>query len=284
MSKKVMTIENRKGGVGKTTTAVSLAVGLAQRLNANGGGNVLLIDLDAQGDAARALGLDPGNRCVSQVLQGRGTQADMQANVMAASQSGGYARPNLYVLPASDRLAEAKTGLVADVVARQATATLMGQTAAGVGNLVDVLEEKFSLLKQAFTFIILDCPPTLDILQKAVHQFADTAVVPVKIDYHGTSATGRHTANILQDQSEGIDIAIEAIVPTFVDRRNNLTKIMMRELIKVYGRNLIAQPVPNTVRVAEAPSLGATILEYQPHSPAAEAYYMLVERIYNGAK
>jgi chromosome partitioning protein len=284
MSKKVITVENRKGGVGKTTTAVNLAIGLAQRLNANGGGNVLLIDLDPQSDAARALRLNPDGRCVSKVLTGKGTQDELRENVMATSQPNGYQRPGLFLLPASDDLAEAKTRLVADVVARQATAALLGRTPPPNASLTDVLEEKLGLFKRAFTFIVLDCPPTLDILQKAVHQFADTAVVPVKLDYHGTSATGRHTTNILADQAEGLDIHIEAILPTFVEPQHNLTKLMMRELIKVYGRHLIAKPVPKTVRVAEAPSLGATVLEYAPDSAAADAYYSLVNRVYEGAK
>jgi chromosome partitioning protein len=151
----------------------------------------------------------------------------------------------------------------------------------GEQHLVDILDEKLGLAKEAFTYIIMDCPPTLDLLQQAVHQYADYAIVPVKVDFHGASATGRHTGNILQDQAEGIDITIAAIVPTFVNARHNLTKSMMQELIRVYGKQVIAKPVPNTVRVAEAPASGGqTILEYLPDSPAAEAYQDLVDRIY----
>jgi chromosome partitioning protein len=147
--------------------------------------------------------------------------------------------------------------------------------------LINILDDKLGLAKQAFTYIIIDCPPTLDLLQQAVHQYADYAIVPVKVDFHGASATGRHTSNILQDQSEGIDITIAAIVPTFVNAQHNLTKSMMQELTRVYGKQVITKPIPNTVRVAEAPASGGrTVLEYMPDSEAAKAYQDLVDRLY----
>jgi chromosome partitioning protein len=116
MTAKVFTVENRKGGVGKTTTAVTLGVGLARRLEQNGGGNVLIVDMDPQGDAARGLGLDPGSRCVSQVLLGDGSLEPLRINVLPADRSldGGPVRPNLYVLPATDRLSEAKEDILTE--------------------------------------------------------------------------------------------------------------------------------------------------------------------------
>ncbi len=282
MPAKVYTVENRKGGVGKTTTAVTLAVGLAHRLHEDGGGNVLLIDMDPQGDTARGLGLDPGGRCVSYVLLSEGGIEALRANVMAAdrSRSGGPARPNLYVLPASDKLSEAKEDILTEF-ALAAARSMRSRRSGNERHLVDILDEKLGLAKQAFAYIIVDCPPTLDLFQQAVHQFADYAIVPVKVDFHGASATGRHTNDILQDQAAGIDITIAYIVPTFVNTQHNLTKGMMSQLTRVYGKQVIAEAIPNTVRVAEAPASGGkTILEYMPDSPAALAYQDLVDRIY----
>lgn len=282
MTAKVFTVENRKGGVGKTTTAVTLGVGLARRLQRNGGGNVLIIDLDAQGDAARGLGLDPGGRCISQVLLGDGSLDPLRANVMPAdrSASGGPARPNLFILPATDRLSEAKEDILTEL-AILAARSLRQRWSAGNRHLVNVLDEKLGLAKEAFDYIIIDCPPTLDMLQQAVHQYAHYAVVPVKVDFHGASATGRHTSNILEDQAVGIDIKISAVVPTFVNARHNLTKAMMMNLIRTYGVQVVTKAIPNTVRVAEAPASGGlTILEYMPDSPAAIAYEDLVDRVY----
>ncbi len=82
---------------------------------------------------------------------------------------------------------------------------------------ITLFQERLAGLKKIFRYIVLDCPPTLDIFQQAVHEFADYAVVPVKLEFLSTSATGRHTDNILADQASGIDIRIAAVVPTFVD-------------------------------------------------------------------
>jgi chromosome partitioning protein len=284
MSARVYTVENRKGGVGKTTTAVTLAVGLAQRLQNNGGGNVLLIDMDPQGDAARALGLEPNGRCISHILSGDGGVTMLRSNVMPAdrSQSNGPARPKLYVLPATDRLSEAKEDVLTEFALLAARSMRRKQSDAD-RQLIYILDEKLHLAKEAFTYIIIDCPPTLDMLQQAVHQYADYAIVPVKVDFHGASATGRHTSNIIQDQSAGIDITIAAIVPTFVNARHNLTKSMMQSIIKTYGKQVVTKAIPNTVRVAEAPASGGlTIIEYDPESPAAIAYHDLIDRVYKG--
>jgi chromosome partitioning protein len=288
MTAKIFTVENRKGGVGKTTTAVTLAVGLARRCHENGGGNVLLIDLDPQGDAARGLGLEPKGRCVSNVLTGSGGLTELKANIMPADRkaTGGPSRPNLYVLPASDALANAKTKIISQIAAdaaANAVAAIFGQqkpTTSNEDDIVMLLERKLAIARQAFKYIILDCPPTLDVLQQSVHHFADAAIVPVKVDYHGTSATARHTQNILDDQAEGIEITIKAIVPTFYYPRHNLTQAMMDDLAGRYGRKVIMTPIPNTVRVAEAPAVnGLTIFEYEPGHPAAEAYWDLVDYI-----
>jgi chromosome partitioning protein len=283
MTAKVFTVENRKGGVGKTTTTVTLGVGLARRLQQNGGGNVLILDLDAQGDAARGLGLDPGDRCISNVLLGDGGLDALPANVMPADRAGrgGPARPNLFILPATDRLSEAKEDILTEL-AILAARSLRQRWSDGNRHLVNVLDEKLGLAKKAFAYIVIDCPPTLDMLQQAVHQYANYAVVPVKVDFHGASATGRHTSNILEDQAAGIDIKISAVVPTFVNARHNLTKAMMLNLIQTYGGQVVTKAIPNTVRVAEAPASGGlTILEYMPDSPAATAYEDLVDRVYS---
>jgi chromosome partitioning protein len=278
----VFTVENRKGGVAKTTTAVTLAYGLSQRLLANGSGRVLLVDLDPQGDTARALGLQPEGRCLSYVLTGEGTLRD---NIMPAdrSNSGGPSRPNLFVLPASDNLRNAKEVLLSQLTVNTVMAQIRGK---GSNNdivpMVEILNERLGPAKQVFDYIILDCPPTLDMLQEAVHNFADAAIVPVKADFHSTSAVGRHTQNILDDQAGGINISIRAVVPTFVDKRLRLTRNMLAQLKRTYG-NLVSEPVPNTVRVAEAPASGGlTIIEYAPDSPASTAYQSLVDLVYVG--
>lgn len=284
------TVENRKGGVGKTASGVNLAHGLALRLLSNGGGNVLLVDLDPQGDASRALGLDPGGRCVSYVLTGEASLADSIMNATRYDAEGNVLanRPNLFVLPASDLLRDAKEQLLSSMVTQTMMASMRGRKRADDGpvEIIEILNYRLGKAKEVFDYIILDCPPTLDMLQEAVHNFADAAIVPVKVDFHGTSATGRHTQNILDDQAAGIDISIMAVVPTFVNARHNLTVEMLQALVKVYGR-LVTKAVPNTVRMAEAPQFGSTIYEYQPDAiaqRAKEAYDDLVNRVYTWRK
>lgn len=275
---KVFTVENRKGGVSKTTTAVTLAAGLADRIRADGK-RVLLVDLDAQGDASRVLGIEPNGRCVSYVLSGKGTIKD---NIKSADRqlSGGPYRPNLYLLPASDRLKTVKEKVVANLAAEAATEiAITGKyDSKNHSSITTLLSERLEVARQLFDYIIIDCPPTLDILQEAVHEFADYAIVPVKMDFLGTSATGRHTGNILADQEKGIKITIFAVVPTFVDTRLRLTRAMMDQLTTKY-RSVLCKPVPATVQVAEAAASGMTILEYAPESAAAAAYQYLIDRV-----
>ncbi|UCC51999.1 MAG: ParA family protein [Anaerolineaceae bacterium] len=282
MTASVYTVENRKGGVAKTTTAVTLAYGLSERLLENDGGRVLLVDLDPQGDTARALGLKPEGRCLSYVLTGEGSLRD---NIMPADRSadGGPSRPNLFVLPASDNLRSAKETLLSQLTVNMVMAQIRGKgNDNGVVPMVEILNDRLGPAKQVFDYIILDCPPTLDMLQEAVHNFADAAIVPVKADFHSTSAVGRHTRNILDDQAGGITISIKAVVPTFVDKRLRLTRSMLDQLQRTYG-NLVTEPVPNTVRVAEAPASGGlTVIEYAPDSPATNAYQHLVDFVYEG--
>ena len=276
----VLTVENRKGGVGKTTTAITLAVGLAQLLEEQNK-RVLIIDMDPQGDAARGLGIKPSGQCVSKVLEGAGDVEDLRANVLPAWTEDITYRPNLFVLPASDRLSGVKEDMLTEfaLLAARNMRSVRGGT--NQRHLVNVLDERLALARQAFAYIIIDCPPTLDMLQQAIHQFADAAIVPVKVDYHGASATGRHTGNILDDQADGINIKVAAIVPTFYNARLRLTQHMMKQLINTYGEQVVTLPIPNTIRVAESPARGGlTILEYEPNSPASSAYWELIYRIY----
>jgi cellulose biosynthesis protein BcsQ len=220
---------------------------------------------------------------VSYVLTGEGSLRD---NVIPADRAadGGPARSNLFVLPASDNLRNAKETLLSQLTVNMVMAQIRGRNTNGDAvPMVSILDERLGPAKKVFDYVIIDCPPTLDMLQEAVHQFADAAIVPVKADFHSTSAAGRHTRNILDDQASGIKIAIRAIVPTFVDYRLRLTRSMLQQLTKTYG-SLVTMPIPNTVRVAEAPASGGrTVIEYAPESPASTAYWHLVDTIFNGA-
>jgi chromosome partitioning protein len=281
MGAKIFAVVNRKGGVAKTTTAVTLAHGLALKIMQDGGeGSVLLIDLDPQGNVAFSLGVEPGEICISQLLTG---DAELQEVVISANrvEEGGPERPNLYLIPASDRLAEVKVELVANAAVAGVMQQMTRKKNKQVG-LDEILQERLKHAVEVFDYIILDCPPTLDLLQEAVYRFAQAAIVPVKVDYLGAAGAAKHTQGILDAQAEGIDIRVAVVVPTFVKARQVLARQMLETLIKTYGARRVSEPIPTSVDIEEAPASGGlTIFEYAPQSKPAEAYWNLVEKIYH---
>ncbi len=275
----VFAIVNRKGGVGKTTTAVSLAHGLALEIKESGG-HVLIIDLDPQGNVAHSLGIASGRYDVSHVLQGE-VQAEQAILSADRSESGGPSRPNLWVLPSSDSLADAKLSLVTNAALSSVLDQFGGNNRKAVPT-SQLLEAHLAKAVATFDYIILDCPPSLDMLGTAIYHFADEAIVPVKVDFLGVGGTARHTQNIIDAQARGINITVRTIVPTFVRSREVLARQMLQALEDSYGAQRVADPIPQAVVVEQAPAVGGlTIFEYAPDSPAANAYQTLVRSIHH---
>jgi chromosome partitioning protein len=276
---RIYAVVNRKGGVGKTTTAVTLAHGLAQQ--SEGRGHVLIVDLDPQGNVATSLGLTTNGEDIANVLTGT---VPLEEAILHAdrSQSNGPARPNLWVLPASDALADAKLSLVANAALSSVLDQFGGRAAEAVPT-NQLLQTYLSKAVGTFDYIILDCPPSLDMLGTAVYHFADEAIVPVKVDYLGVGGTARHTQDIINAQAKGIDIRVGVIVPTFVRAREVLARQMLRALIDSYGKSRVAVPIPQSVVVEQAPAAGGlTVFEYAAGSVPAQAYWRLVEKVYHG--
>lgn len=295
---RIFAVINRKGGVAKTTTAVHLAHGLARQLLQRVDtpekeeeseaikikeqyfevkGHVLLIDLDPQGNCAQSLGVKHGSADMGEFLVGRQTMRE--AMVSADRSAEGYPRPNLWLIPASENLATAKI----ELINRAFSHSLMGKGSAS--DLSMLLVERLGPVVGRFSYIILDCPPTLDALAQAVYQFADAAIVPVKLDYLSTSGAGRHVTDVRQAQTAGINIKIHTIVPTFYVANQRLDRDMLQLLETWYGKRAIAEPIPRSQKVAEAPALsGLTLFEFDEkrESPATTAYSDLVKRIYHG--
>jgi len=268
---KVYAVVNRKGGVGKTTTAVSLAHGLTLA----GPYRVLLVDLDPQGNCATALGLKTNGRPdIAELLVGSASLKDV---IIPADRegTGGPKRDNLFVIPSSDKLERAKKKLVAQAALAAIDADMGGDNVA----LDDIFLVRLAPVTKVFDYIIFDCPPSLDSFSTAVYAAATGAIVPVKTDFLGANGTAQHTDNIVEAQANGLKIKIAAVVPTFYRPREVLARQIMTSLKKRYGARVVT-PIPQSVQVEQSPAAsGQTIHEYAPDSPAAAAYMNLVQFI-----
>lgn len=284
MKASVIAVANNKGGVAKTTTAVNVADMLARRLIGADGkptGHVLLVDLDPQGNVADALGVrsqvydedrNPAGPCVSFLLMGAKT---LRESVVSLDRKGdGLPRPNLFLVPASRRL----ESITEELIVREFVDGR--KTRREYPPLDDVLSARFAPALDIFRYIIIDCPPKLDTLKKAVYRFAERVIVPTKPDFLSVEGAVQHTEDLdmLRDQ---VKARVAYVVPSMVHPRQVMDQQMMVALMKTYGRNRIAAPVPQSVAVKESSGRGGrTLMEYAPDSPAAQAYQHLAERVY----
>lgn len=288
MTAKTILFTNQKGGVGKTTSTLTVAVGLIHRMPDE---RVLIIDTDPQGNAATGLNVEDrvGDRCLSRLLSEESTFSEQVVNCDRAG-AGGPSRPNLYLIPASERLPVVLTQMSEGIgamrqLADRLTAGQRAQMGAdNIPTIADTFERILSPLKRHFAYILIDSQPSLGQLQEALHRFADFAVVPTEVDYYSLEQTNKHTQTILsahtQARTDGLSrVRLLTVVPTCVDPRLSLTQELWQVLTQTYGR-LLSRPVPRRADVAKGPALGGlTIFDYKPESDAAAAYQYLLDRV-----
>lgn len=246
----VIAIVNQKGGVGKTTTSVNLAAGLAET-----GKFVLLVDLDPQGNATSGLGIKMAEleKGLYHSIMGSKRLYDIVANT-------GHA--GLRVAPATPDLAGANVELV----------NLEGRET----KLADILSE----VKHAYDYIIIDCPPSLGILTLNGLVAADHILIPVQAEYYALEGLGQllKTIELVRDNIKS-DLSVLGAVVTMFDSRNRLSEEVLHELYKFFPNNIFRSVIPRTVRLAEAPSYGKSIFQYEPSGKAAKAYERLTREV-----
>jgi chromosome partitioning protein len=256
---RVITVANQKGGVGKTTTTVNLAAALAM-----GGLRVLVIDLDPQGNATTALGVDSSqNDGVFETLIN-----DKPLEELAIKVSG---FPNLEAVPANSNLAGAEILLVPQV----------GREFRLKQSLETFLEKK-QIQGQRFDYVFIDCPPSLGLLTINALTAAKEVLVPIQCEYYSLEGLTLLMDTLTQVQKHlNPNILLSTIVLTMYDSRTRLSNDVAENVKKHFPNQLIDTPIPRAVRVSEAPSFGQTVMTYDAASPGALAYLSVAREIAN---
>lgn len=247
---RVIAVANQKGGVGKTTTSVNLASALGSMAK-----RVLLIDLDPQGNATMGCGIDKNNTelTVFEVLVD-GTPVNEVKQFSEANHCD--------VLPSNADLTAAEVELMA-----------MDERE---WRLSDALKEP----RQLYDYILIDCPPSLNVLTLNAFVAADSVLVPIQCEYYALEGL-----SALLETIEGVreavnpDLQIEGLLRTMFDGRNNLGAEVSAQLVEHFGDQVFRTIVPRNVRLAEAPSHGVSIVEYDKSSRGALAYLALAGEV-----
>jgi chromosome partitioning protein len=245
---RIFTVANQKGGVGKTTTAVNLAAALAQS-----GARVLVIDLDPQGNASTALGVEHRSD-TSSVYDVIINDAPMKDVVQHSPEF-----PGLWCVPATIHLAGAEIELVSLVAREQ--------------RLRSALNAYLNELEEHFHYVFIDCPPSLGLLTINAFVAAREVLIPIQCEYYALEGLSQLLNNIkLIERHLNPKLTVSTILLTMYDGRTNLANQVVDEVREHFPKQALETLIPRSVRISEAPSYGQSVISYDANSPGSLSY------------
>ena len=260
---RTLVVANQKGGVGKTTTAINLGTALAAI-----GETVLIIDLDPQGNASTGLGIDRKNRAVStyDVLVGEQTLADVAQPT---------AVPRLWVAPSTLDL----LGVELEIAQDAGRSYRLRDAVRALAN-ADASIKDAPASTQKFSYVLVDCPPSLNLLTINAMAAADSVIVPLQCEFFALEGLSQLLSTVEQVRS-GLNpqLDIHGVVLTMFDARNNLATQVVADVRSFMGDKVYQTVIPRNVRVSEAPSHGKPVLLYDLKCSGSQAYLQLASEV-----
>ena len=250
MKNSAIAVANQKGGVRKTTTTINLSASLAAK-----GKKVLVIDMDPQGNTTSGFGVDKNeleNTVYELILGESSIQECLLKDVIE----------NISLIPSNVNLAAAEIELI------------------GVEKKEFILKNEVDWIRDQYDFIVIDCPPSLNMLTVNAMTTADTVLVPIQCEYYALEGLSQliHTVNLVRERLNP-KLDIEGILFTMYDARTNLSMQVVENVKDHLNQRIYKTMIPRNIRLAEAPSYGMPINLYDPKSAGAESYMALAEEV-----
>lgn len=252
---KIISVANQKGGVGKTTTTINLSAALAEK-----GKKILIIDIDPQGNTSSGFGVDKNQKdnTVYELILGYCPINEAIIHEVV---------PGIDLIPSNVNLAGAEIELI-DKTHKEA-----------------ILKKELDYVRDDYDFIMIDCPPSLNVLTVNAMVASDTVLVPIQCEFYALEGLSQliHTINLVRERlNRSLDI--EGIVFTMYDSRTNLSQQVVENVKAHVTQHIYETMIPRNVRLAEAPSYGEPITIYDPRSVGAEAYRNLAQELLDHQK